>query len=158
MEVEFDAKLTCGIIQDYMLHNGYNSIIWIVVTILGVLMMASFLLTGRIGTALIGLVIVLYMPVVTFMRAKKVAKKDRFQDRSFYLLNEKGITKVDGSDTKRIDWEDVEKASSTRKSILVTTTQQKTCIFPRKDMGDKTAAVVQMISTHIDPQKNKIRW
>ncbi len=158
MEVEFDAKLTRGVIQDYMLHNGYNSFIWIGVTVLGVLMMASFLLTGRIGTVFVGLVIVLYMPVITFVRAGKVAKKDRFQDRSFYIINEKGITKVDGSDTKRIEWEDVWKASSTRKSILVTTMEQKTCIFPRADMGEKTAAVVKIISTHIDPQKNKIRW
>ena len=110
-----------------------------------------------LGTGFIGLAILLYIPVVTWSRASKIMKKDRFQEESFVMLNDNGITKVEGNETKRIDWENVSKAVSTRKSIIVFTEDQKACIFPRKDMGEKTAAVIQAISTHVSPDKIKIR-
>lgn len=158
MEVEFDAKMTRGVLQDYMLHNGYNKAIWIGITIAGALLFASFFFTGRIGTAFIGVAVMLYMPVYSFFRAGKVAKKERFQDRSFFIINEDGITKVDGSNTKRIEWDEVSKATATRRCIMVYTTDEKTCVLPRVDMGDKAPAVIEIIATHISPEKNKIHW
>ena len=73
------------------------------------------------------------------------------------MLNDNGIAKVEGNETKRIDWENVSNAVSTRKSIIVFTEDKKACIFPRKAMGEKTAAVIQAISTHVSPDKVKIR-
>ena len=157
LEVQFDVKMTRGVLQDYMLHNGYNKPLAIVVNVMGILMFVSMFFGFGLGTGFIGLVILLYIPVVTWSRASKIMKKDRFQEESFIMLNDNGITKVEGNETKRIDWENVSKAVSTRKSIIVFTEDQKACIFPRKDMGEKTAAVIQAISTHVSPDKIKIR-
>lgn len=157
MEVQFEVKMTRGVLQDYMLHNGYNKPLAIVVNVMGILMFLSMFLGFGLGTGFIGLVILLYIPVVTWSRARKIMKKDRFQAESFVMLNENGITKVEGNETKRIQWEDVSSAISTRKSIIVFTEDRKACIFPRKDMGEKTAAVIQIISVHVSPDKIKIR-
>lgn len=157
MEVQFNVKMTRAVLQDYMLHNGYNKPVAIVVNVMGILMFLSMFLGFGLGTGFIGLVIVLYIPFVTWSRARKMMKKERFQNESFIMLNDNGITKVEGSETKRIAWEDVSGAVSTGKSIILFTQDRKACIFPRKDMGEKTAAVIQIISIHVTPDKIKIR-
>ncbi len=59
--------------------------------------------------------------------------------------------------TERMDWEDMVKAVSTMNSIVVYTTPVNACIFPKKDLGDRKYKVIEMISTHMPPQKVKIR-
>jgi len=157
MEVEFDVKLNRSAIQDYMLHNGRIGTIRIVLTVLGTLLIVGFFLTARISMVYFGLVAILYLPVFTWFRARRLSKMDRFLSSNFFLLNDSGITKVSGSETKRVEWENVAQAISTRKCIIVFTDEQKACVFPRVDMGDKTEAVIKIISTHLEPEKNKIR-
>ena len=49
------------------------------------------------------------------------------------------------------------KAVSTQQSLIVYTSKVNASIFPKKDLGQRTAAVIEMISTHMPPAKVKIR-
>lgn len=151
MEVEFDVKITKGIVFDYLVHNLYSKPVAIVATVIGICLMASTLAGQMIYIGLLGAAIVFYLPLSLWSRAGKIAKEERFRDRNYFLLNENGIIKVEGNDTKKIAWNDISRAFSTRSSIIVLTSEQKACIFPRKDMQEKTAKVIEMISTHVPP-------
>ena len=54
-------------------------------------------------------------------------------------------------------WEDMVKAISTGKSIIVYTSKFKAAIFPRKDLGNYVSDAIEIISTHMDPKKVKIK-
>ncbi len=54
-------------------------------------------------------------------------------------------------------WEDIRKAVSTGRSLIVYTSRTNACIFPRRDMGDYTAQVIRVLSTHLPASAVKIR-
>ena len=55
-------------------------------------------------------------------------------------------------------WDDCFKAVSTKNSIILYMSRTTASIFPKKDLGEKKDAVIQMISTHMPPSKVKIRF
>ena len=74
-----------------------------------------------------------------------------------YVRDEEGIH-VSQNDTEEMQrWEDMVKAVSTGRSIIVYTSRMNACIFPKRELGDETAQVIQIISTHLPAKKVKIR-
>ena len=53
--------------------------------------------------------------------------------------------------------EDMKKAVSTTRSIVVYTSAVNASIFPKRELGEKSSAVIEMISIHMPPKKVKIR-
>ncbi len=49
------------------------------------------------------------------------------------------------------------KAVSTSRSIIIYTTRINACVFPRREIKEQEADVIQFICTHMDPKKVKIR-
>ena len=80
-----------------------------------------------------------------------------FENPLHYVLNEEGITVSQGDEVQTQKWEDMYKAISTNKSIIVYTSKVNACIFPKRDLQDKTVHVIQVISTHMEPSKVKIK-
>ena len=100
----------------------------------------------------------LYLPWTLFIRSKQqVLSNPGFQQPLHYLLDEQGLTISQGEETVQYPWEEMDKAVSTGRSIIVYTSKVNATIFPRKQLGDKLPAVVEMISTHMPPAKVKIR-
>ncbi len=80
-----------------------------------------------------------------------------FKETLHYVLDEEGIH-VSQNDTEEMQrWEDMVKAVSTGRSIIVYTSRMNACIFPKRELGDETAQVIQIISTHLPAKKVKIR-
>lgn len=80
-----------------------------------------------------------------------------FKEPLHYVLDDEGIH-VSQKDTEEMQqWENIVKAVSTGKSIIVYTSRMNACIFPKRDLGDKTALVIQVLSTHLPAKKVKIR-
>ena len=67
------------------------------------------------------------------------------------------ITVSQNGEEQHQDWGDMVKALSTGHSIIVYTSRVNATIFPKREMGDKKTDVIEMISTHMPPQKVKIR-
>ena len=80
-----------------------------------------------------------------------------FQEPLHYLLDEEGLTVSQGEEEGNMAWTDMYKAVSTNKSIILYTSPVNATIFPKRDLGDKKMAVIEMISTHMPPAKVKIR-
>ena len=74
-----------------------------------------------------------------------------------YVLDDTGITVSQDGASEHQDWNQMVKAVSTGRSIIVYTSRMNATILPKKQMGDSKEAVIAMISTHMPPNKVKIR-
>ena len=80
-----------------------------------------------------------------------------FQKPLHYVLDEEGITVSQEDVEQKQGWENMVKAVSTSKSIIVYTSAINATIFPKRELGDQKAALIQIISTHMPPSKVRIK-
>jgi len=81
-----------------------------------------------------------------------------FKQPLHYVLDDEGITVSQGEVSQSQSWENMYKAISTNKSIIVYTSPVNATIFPRRAMGQDTVRYIEMICTHMPPAKVKIRY
>lgn len=158
MEIEFDVKITAGILYDYMLHHAYTSLAGILGTFIGFVILLGYFKTGYFIYLIGAAVVIFYLPCTYFMKAKQqAALTPAFQKPLHYRLTEEGIEVSQEEQVQSQNWENMVKAVSTRSSIIVYTSKNNASIFPRKDLGQNSSKVIEMISTHMQPSKVKIR-
>ena len=80
-----------------------------------------------------------------------------FKEPLHYKLTEEGIEVSQGEQVQMQKWEDMYKAVSTQRSLIVYTSRLNASIFPRQDLAELTPGVIEMIATHMPPSKVKIR-
>ena len=160
MEVGFETRITPGDLYDYMLHHSYSSMSGLLGTMVGALMIVGFFMNmDNVLLLIVGIVVLAYLPWNLFLKSRQQALNNpAFRKPLIYLLDEEGIHVSQDDVTQMQKWEDMVKAVSTRNSIIVYTSRMNACIFPRRDMGEKSGKVIEMISTHMAPAKVKIRW
>lgn len=158
MELEFDVKMNHKALYDYMLHHTYTSFHGIFGTVVGVLILFGFVAYRQPIYLIAGIVVIAYLPWTLLLRAKsQIDRTPAFQEKLHYKLTEEGIEVSQGEAIEIQKWEDMYKAISTTKSIIVYTSKAKASIFPKRDLQEKTERVVEIISTHMPPGKVKIR-
>lgn len=158
MEVEFDVKMTLGALYDYMLYHTYTSAAGLLGAAAGALLVVAFFMGNDLLCLFAGLVILGYLPWTLFLKAKQqYLSNPAFKEPLHYRLTEEGIEVSQKGETQSQRWEDMHKAVSTSKSLIVYTSKVNAAIFPKKDLGERSAAVIQAISTHMPPKKVKIR-
>lgn len=158
MNLEFDVKITTGVLYDYMIHHTYTGLSGIFGTMVGILILVAYFTQGAVIYLIAGGVILGYIPVSLYLRAKTQAVTNAaFKKPLHYMLTEEGMEVSQGGEAQIQLWENMVKAVSTRSSIIVYTSTVNASIFPRKDLGEQTVAVIQHISTHMPPNKVKIR-
>lgn len=155
---EVDIQITTGALYDYFLRHVYTSFSGLIGTVIGILMVVLYFVRGASVLYLIcGLIIILYLPWSLYLTAKKQALQASFQKPFHYAFYENGV-EVSQEDVRQMQkWEDMIKAVSTSKSIIIYTGKNAASIFPRKDLGEDAMGLIQIISTHMDPKKVKIR-
>lgn len=158
MEVSFDVKITPGVLYDYLLYHTYTGTTGLLGTIAGALLVVAYFMAGSILYLIFGVVVLVYLPWTLFIRSKKqYLANPAFKELLHYTFNEEGMTVSQKDTSEQIAWENLYKAVSTPKSIVLYTSPVNASIFPKKDLGERKAALIEVISTHIPPKKVKIR-
>lgn len=156
--LEFDVHINAGVLYDYMLKHTYSGLQGILATVIGVLLIMLFLSGSGILYLIFGIVVIVYIPISLFMSANRQAMAvEAFKKPLHYRMLEEGIEVSQGDIVELQKWEGMVKAISTGKSIIVYTSKIKAAIFPRTDLGGQAMEVIEIISTHMDPQKVKIK-
>ena len=156
--LELDVKIESKDLYDYMLRHSYNSPSGILGSCFGALLVVLAVLTGQWMYLVFGIIMLAYLPWTLFLRSKKQALTNAgFQKPLHYVLDDTGVTISQGEESVQYLWEEMVKAVSTGRSIILYTSPVNATLFPRKELGDKTAAVIEMISTHMPANKVKIR-
>ena len=159
MRLEFDTKITTNILYDYMLHHTYGSLSGLLGSGVGAVFVIVYFSSGNLLHLAAGIILLLYLPCSLYLSSvKQIKSTPVFQQPLHYEMTDEGIRVSQGEQSQLQKWEDIYKAVSTGKSIIVYNTKVNAWIFPRKDMGELTTKVIEMISTHMKPEKVKIRW
>ena len=158
MEIEFDVKMTAGDLYDYMLHHTYSSASGLIGAVVGALLVVAFFMGAGWIYLIAGFVILAYLPVSLFMKSKQqFLLNPAFKKPLHYKLTEEGIAVSQGEETQAQKWEDMHKAVSTTRSLIVYTTPVNATIFPKRELGELAPGVIEIISKHMPPKKVKIR-
>ncbi|MCI8313894.1 MAG: YcxB family protein [Lachnospiraceae bacterium] len=159
MEIEFDVKVTAGVLYDYLLYHTYTSLSGMLGTLVGVFLIMAFLSTKYVIYLIAGVVLIAYLPGALFLRAmQQVQNTPAFKKPLHYKMTDEGISVSQGENEENQSWDNCVRAVSTGRSIILYTSRTAASIFPKRDLGDKKEALIQMISTHMPPKKVKIRF
>lgn len=156
--VKLTVKIEAGDLYDYMLRHSYNSPAGILGSAFGAALIIFALASKQWAILVLGIVMLVYLPWTLFIRSRKqILSNPSFQEPLQYTLDDKGLTISQGEEEAEMPWEDMYKAVSTGRSIILYTSRVNATIFPKRELGDQRAAVIEMISTHMSPAKVKIR-
>lgn len=156
--IELDIKIEAGDLYDYNLRHAYNSAAGILGSTVGALMVIVACSNGQWIFLVGGMALLLYLPWTLFIKSRQQALSNpAFQKPLHYVLDEEGITISQGEVSTKQSWEDMVKAVSTGRSIILYTSRVNATIFPRKQLGDRKDSVIAFISTHMPASKVKIR-
>lgn len=158
MEVEFDIQMTSADLYDYMLHHTYNSAQGLIGSVAGALMIVAAVAGAGILCLIAGMIVLLYLPITLFLKSKQqFLMNASFKRPLHFKMTEEGIEVSQGEETQSQKWEEMHKAVSTMKSIILYTSPVNASIFPRRELGENIPGVIEMISTHMPSSKVKIR-
>ncbi len=156
--VELDIKISAKDLYDYMLMHHYNTAAGVMGSALGAVCILLALKSNQIVLLAAGVFLLLYLPWTLFIRSRKqMLSNPSFSKPLHYVLDDTGITVSQDGASEHQDWNQMVKAVSTGRSIIVYTSRMNATILPKKQMGDSKEAVIAMISTHMPPNKVKIR-
>ena len=156
--VEFDVQIKAGDLYDYMLRHTYNSFAGLLGSLVGALMVVGGLYTGTWLMAGAGAILLLYLPWTLFLKSRQqMLANPAFKEPLHYVLDEEGVHVSQNGTEEMQKWEDVVKAVSTGRSLILYTSRVNACIFPRRCLQDDTAKVIQVLCTHLPARKVKIR-
>ncbi|MBQ2804153.1 MAG: YcxB family protein [Lachnospiraceae bacterium] len=156
--VELDVKIGAGDLYDYMLRHSYNSPAGLIGSTVGAIMVICALSARQWLLLIGGIILLLYLPWTLFIKSRQQALTNPvFKEPLHYVLDEKGMTISQGEESSCVVWENMVKAVSTSRSIILYTSRINATIFPKGQMEDKKEAVIEMISTHMPPAKVKIK-
>ena len=157
-EIEFKIQIKAGDLYDYMLRHTYHGAQGLLGSCVGALAILLFLGNHQVIYLIAGIVLFVFLPWTLFLKSRQqMLTTPAFMKPLHYVLNEEGISVSQEGVTECQKWEDMHKAVSTSKSIIVYTNPVNACIFPRRELGDRQQQVIAYISTHMDPKKVNIR-
>lgn len=165
MEIKFEVKMTQKVMYNFLMNHTYRSMTGILGVLFGV---AAFVLLGvtygnvpawQSGAYLLfGVWFLLYLPVSLYTRAAKQVKLNpTFKKPITYIINEEGVTTMQGDQQAVIAWEDMMKVTETKLSLLAYTGKRYSFVLPKECMGGQYQDVVKMIREHMEPQRVKIK-
>lgn len=158
-EIDFKIQIKAGDLYDYMLRHTYHGAQGLLGSCVGALAILLFLGNRQVIYLIAGIVLLVYLPWNLFLKSRQqMLTTPAFKKPLHYILNEEGISVSQDGVMECQKWEDMHKAVSTSKSIIVYTNPVNACIFPRRELGDKQQQVIAYISTHMDPKKVNIRY
>ncbi len=158
MEYEFDVKMTVSALYDYNMHHTYSGSSGIVGTAVGALFIILFAAYMQPYYLIAGIVIIAYTPITLYLSSSKQVKLNpMFRNPIHYRMNDTGVTVSQGGEELTVEWDQMLKAQSTNQSILLYTGKKSAWIFPKKDLGEHRYEVIEIISTHMEPAKVRIK-
>ena len=156
--IEFDVHINSGDLYDYMMRHTYNGFSGLFGSLVGALMVVAGIYVNSPLMIIAGVILLCYLPWTLFLKSKQqMLANPAFKEPLHYLMDEEGIHVTQKDTTEMQQWDSIVKAVSTGRSIIVYTSKVNACIFPKRDLGDHTSLLIQVLSTHLPAKKVKIK-
>ena len=165
MSVRFEIRMTPRTMYSFMLHHNYTQLPGILSVVFGTVILAMGLKQAESGKAasavllfFITVFVLAYPPVMLWIRAKRqVENTPIFKQALCYELSDSGVKVIQEDRVNENPWQDFQRAVSTEQALVLYMDKSRAVIFPRAQIGERWAAVAEMISTHMPPDKVRIR-
>lgn len=165
MSIKINVKMTVQTMYNFMLYHAYTRFSGIFGVVFGIFSgVFGFILLNQENyqrAFLFFFFFALFIvgnPIMLYQKARKQVKKTpMFQKPICYELNEEGIVTSQDDAKTEVAWPDIYKVAATNASLIIYVTRMRAFILPKADLGEQYAATVQKISTHMSPDKVKIR-
>lgn len=166
-ENKMTVNMTKEALYDFLLFHAYSKFSGFLINILGlaVAFMGIFsYTTGRVSS--IGAVLYLVAAAIflggTPFQLKMRAKKQVVVNREYnapveYTFSEKGITLEQNGESKTYEWEQIERAVVTPKTIGIYYAPECAMILPKEDFGDQFVPIFTTIATQLGQSKVRMR-
>ncbi|MCR4897322.1 MAG: YcxB family protein [Lachnospiraceae bacterium] len=157
--IELDITLSVADLYDFNLKHAYSRPTSLIASALGAVGIVYGITKPYLLLAIVGAMLLFYLPLNLYIScARRFTLGEAFKAPLHYLLNDDGITVRQGDQENFASWSEVTKAASSGRSLFLYTGAGNASILPRSQMGDRTTAVIALISEHVDPKKVKIRF
>jgi len=154
--MNFEVKMTSGILYNYLLRQNYFRFSGIVGIVLGVALFVCYFFFLNPWLIAAGAIMLFYPPWSLFTSAKKqMLLNPAFKKPIHYSIDDEGIKVSQGNDTVEVLWEQLFKAVSTGKSIIIYTSPVNAWILPYQSMGENTEKLKEMIKSKLPSAKIK---
>ncbi len=159
MQLEIDVTMEKSDLYDYRLYRIYTSLVGILVTMAGILLVADFFISGGQYKLMLGSLMIIVLPIAMSVIVKNEinANSSLTESIKYQMSDDKIIRNYNAFNQEEVLWSDIKKAVSTRNSFFLVASDQRVIIFPRREIMNNIAEVIGMISTHIPPQKVNIK-
>ena len=156
-KIEFEIKITASDLYNYMMKHLYSGMQGIISIIVGVIVIALFIMTKYPLYLILAIVVLGYLPWALFLKSRQQALSNpSFKQPLKYTLVDNGVTVSQGEVSETQAWKYIYKVKSSKRSIFVYTSPINACIFPRKQLGDKEKEVIAYIKKHVNSKACKI--
>ena len=158
MKIEFDVKMTTKKMYDYMMYFTYTGLSFWLAVAMGLLLLASFVVSKHPLYLLAGIAVIVYLPIERYVQAKKqVTLNPVFKENLHYTVTDKYMAIDVKEEHMEAEWSSIVKAVSTKNSIILYTNKVTATIFPKEDLGDQLDAVVKVIKENVPKERMKIK-
>ncbi|MCL2719234.1 MAG: YcxB family protein [Lachnospiraceae bacterium] len=154
--MEFEVKMTSGILYNYLLRQNYMSFSGWTGIALGIMLIVFYFFQGSIWFVVAGVIILFYPPWSLFTKSKKqMLINPAFKKPLYYHIDDEGVKVSQGEDTVSVLWEQLFRAVAAKKSIIIYTSPVNAWILPFQDLGENGDKLRELIKAKMPAAKVK---
>ena len=152
--MNFEVKMTSGILYNYLLRQNYYRFSGIIGITLGIALLVCYFIFYNPWLIAAGAIMLLYPPWSLFTSAKKqMLLNPSFKKPLHYHFDDEGVKVSQENNVVEVPWELIFKVVVTKKTILIYTSPVNAWILPYQALGENADILKEMIKSKLPSAK-----
>lgn len=154
MRYEFDFQMDENTLGDFYKSHNTGGFLW---PMIGVFAIGLAIISGgttpisyRLLYILFGLLFIFYIPFDLKRKAKKQVKTNPYYAQPIhYILDEEGVTTIQGENEAKVTWDKFSKVKLTKKSMFLYMRNKNACVFSLNVFGKELDQAYDWIKSKV---------
>ena len=154
MRYEFDFQMDENTLGDFYKSHNTGGFLW---PMIGVFAIGLAIISGgttpisyRLLYVLFGLLFIFYIPFDLKRKAKKQVKTNPYCAQPIhYILDEEGVTTIQGENEAKVTWDKFSKVKLTKKSMFLYMRNKNACVFSLNVFGKELDQAYDWIKSKV---------
>ena len=154
MRYEFDFQMDENTLGDFYKSHNTGGFLW---PMIGVFAIGLAIISGgttpisyRLLYVLFGLLFIFYIPFDLKKKAKKQVKTNLYYAQPIhYILDEEGVTTIQGENEAKVTWDKFSKVKLTKKSMFLYMRNKNACVFSLNVFGKELDQAYDWIKSKV---------
>ena len=154
MRYEFDFQMDENTLGDFYKSHNTGGFLW---PMIGVFAIGLAIISGgttpisyRLLYVLFGLLFIFYIPFDLKRKAKKQVKTNPYYAQPIhYILDEEGVTTIQGANEAKVTWDKFSKVKLTKKSMFLYMRNKNACVFSLNVFGKELDQAYDWIKSKV---------